>query len=128
MRILLTGATGFIGSAFLRLALASGHEVGALARAERLAMLSAQDGLTVLGGTLLDPPWDEIRAFGADVCLHTAWVTEPGVYLESPANYDFLDWSQQFLLRILDLGLSRVVALGTCIVNPYTTHPAEINC
>jgi dTDP-6-deoxy-L-talose 4-dehydrogenase (NAD+) len=125
MRILLTGATGFIGSAFLQLALASGHEVGALVRAERIPMLSARAGMTVLDGTLQDPPWEEIRGFGADVCLHTSWVTEPGVYLESPANYAFLDWSQQFLTRLFDLGLRRVVALGTCIEHRISQPPVS---
>jgi dTDP-6-deoxy-L-talose 4-dehydrogenase (NAD+) len=115
MRIFLTGATGFIGSAFLQLALANGHSVAALDRTKRMSTGLARHGLTVLHGTLSDLPWGEIRAFQPDVCVHSAWVAEPGVYLNSPLNYDLLEWSRQFFAQVMEQGLGRVVALGTCI-------------
>src|SRR5436309_3244628 len=86
MKILLTGPTGFIGSAFTRLALSRGHSVaGLIIPAEQVpAHLPPHPLLTWVRGTLDEAPWNDIKQFAADVCLHTAWVTAPGVYLESP--------------------------------------------
>jgi nucleoside-diphosphate-sugar epimerase len=68
-----------------------------------------------LCGTLDDAPWKELAAFGAEVCVHAAWVTTPGVYLESPENVRFLVSSFQFLCRVRELGAGHIIGLGTCI-------------
>ncbi|MBI5801718.1 MAG: NAD(P)-dependent oxidoreductase [Verrucomicrobia bacterium] len=123
MRILLTGATGFIGAAFLREATLAGHEVAALVRPERVAALTGQASVRPLTGTLADAPWGDITAFAPDVCVHTAWVTTPGSYLESPENELFLAWSQAFLRRAMDAGVAHLVTLGTCIEYAMTGTP-----
>jgi len=154
VKILLTGPTGFIGSAFLRQALAGGHSVAGLVRPVRACavepgnanparlevsnqsdshrdafdrvpdILSSRakeirDGvesvLTRIAGTLAEPPWREIEAFGPEVCVHTAWISAPGIYLDSPENHRFVDWSLAFLKRLAELGTRHLVVLGTCI-------------
>jgi nucleoside-diphosphate-sugar epimerase len=110
MRILLTGANGFIGSAVLRLALAQGHEVAALVRPGKNVTATR-----VLAGTLDEPPWDEILSFEPEVCIHSAWIATPGVYLESPENEQLVEWSEKFVRIVAELGALRVVALGTCL-------------
>lgn len=116
MRLLLTGPTGFIGSAFLELALSRGHQVAALVcPGESLPTGLAQDpGVTRISGTLAEAPWKAIDAFHPEACVHTAWIATPGVYLESPLNQKFVDWSLSFLDRVADAGCGRVVALGSC--------------
>jgi nucleoside-diphosphate-sugar epimerase len=125
MKILLTGPTGFVGSAFLRLALGRGHELaGLVIPSEAIpADLLSHPKLSWLRGTLDAAPWTEIAAFGADVCLHTAWITTPGVYLESPDNFRFLESSVQFLRKVSELGTHRLVALGTCIEYQIAPQP-----
>jgi nucleoside-diphosphate-sugar epimerase len=117
VKILLTGPTGFIGSAFTRLALSRGHQVaGLIIPSEAVpASLPASESMVWLRGTLDDAPWQELATFGPEVCVHTAWITTPGVYLESPENVRFLDSSFQFLCRVRELGASHTVGLGTCI-------------
>jgi nucleoside-diphosphate-sugar epimerase len=117
MKILLTGPTGFIGSAFARLALARGHQIaGLVIPSEAIpADLPASQDLTWMRGTLEEAPWKDIAAFGADVCVHTAWVTAPGVYLESPDNFRFLEDSVKFLAKLCELGTNQIFGLGTCI-------------
>ncbi len=110
MRILLTGATGFIGSAVLKLAVSQNHEVAALVRPGKT--LSAT---RLLVGTLERAPWNEIAAFGPEVCIHTAWITTPRVYLDSPENERLEEWSELFIRKAVACGVGRVVALGTCI-------------
>ena len=117
MKILLTGPTGFIGSAFLQTALRHGHEIAALVRPEKLTTVSrhADPGLTWLPGTLANAPWSDLKKFRPDLCLHTAWITTPGVYLESPENERYLEWSLDFLRRVSDTGANRMIVLGTCL-------------
>jgi nucleoside-diphosphate-sugar epimerase len=117
VKILLTGATGFIGSAFLREAFEHGHSIAALVQQERPppATAEASNQLTWVRGSLAEPPWDEIVAFGPEVCVHSAWISTPGVYLESPENRHFLRWSLDFLRHTIQIGARHVMVLGTCI-------------
>jgi nucleoside-diphosphate-sugar epimerase len=117
MRILLTGPTGFIGAAFTRLALSRGHSVaGLIIPSEQIpAHLPPHPNLSWLRGTLDEVPWSDLEQFKADVCVHTAWVTAPGVYLESPDNYKFLESSIRFIRKVNALGTNHIVSLGTCI-------------
>lgn len=111
MRIYVTGETGFIGSAFARLASASGHDVRGLSGAGRLEA----------------PPWDEIRQFAPEIVVHTAWITEPGKYLQSESNRDFATWTIEFLRGICAMGTKHVVSLGTCIEYAPSAAPMREN-
>lgn len=126
MKILLTGATGFIGSAFARLALERGHEIMGLALpAERLpAALVNADKVRWARGSLEQAPWSEIGNFSPEVCVHAAWLTTPGVYLESPENERFRDSSIEFLRTAArQAGVSHIVGLGTCIEYELSPRP-----
>lgn len=111
MKILVTGGTGFIGTAFLKTARAAGHEIAALTRQPR----PDEPGLRWLPGTLAEPPWPLVERFAPDACLHSAWIAEPGVYLDSPLNDDYVRWSLAFLRRLAALGTPYALGLGTCI-------------
>src|ERR1043166_690749 len=125
MKILLTGATGFIGSTFTRLALARGHQLAALIiPSESIpAGLTANQNLHWLRGTLDDAPWKDIAAFAPDVCMHMAWITTPGIYLESPENFRFLESSIRFLRKIREAGTVHIFGLGTCVEYQITDQP-----
>jgi dTDP-6-deoxy-L-talose 4-dehydrogenase (NAD+) len=117
MRILLTGPTGFIGSRFAQLALSQGHQVAGLALPNEVipSWLPATLQIVWLRGTLDQAPWSEIEAFKPDACVHTAWITTPGVYLESPANEQFRDDSLKFIRKAREAGVTYVVGLGSCL-------------
>jgi nucleoside-diphosphate-sugar epimerase len=127
MKILLTGAGGFIGAAFARSATGHGHQIaGLLIPAEPIPSGVAEVGNKAGGekpkhepvwmrGTLDDAPWAELQQFQPDVCVHTAWVTAPGVYLESPENVRFLESSIKFLRKVNELGTNHILSLGTCV-------------
>jgi nucleoside-diphosphate-sugar epimerase len=125
VKILLTGPTGFVGSAFIRAALSRGHQVaGLIVPSERIpAGLPASQNLVWLRGTLEEAPWDEIMAFKPDGCVHTAWITTPGIYLESPENERFRDASLQFLRKVVEQGTTHILSLGTCIEYEITDQP-----
>jgi nucleoside-diphosphate-sugar epimerase len=125
VKILLTGATGFIGSAFVRRALEHGHELaGLIIPTEPIPLpLRERRNLSWMRGTLESPPWPQVKAFAPDVCVHTAWITTPGVYLESRENEPFRDISASFLRKAHDCGVSHIVGLGTCIEYQVSDAP-----
>jgi dTDP-6-deoxy-L-talose 4-dehydrogenase (NAD+) len=122
-RILITGSTGFIGSAVLRQALAAGHEVGVLLRPGHAAprtdspasTFPASPAVTALTGSMAQPPWEDLRRFSPDTLIHCAWIATPGVYLESPENELHAQWSEALALGLVEQGLRQLVVLGTCI-------------
>jgi nucleoside-diphosphate-sugar epimerase len=109
LRILVLGASGFIGSNFVKQAVAAGHEILALSR--KAGDLPIKYAI----GTLENPAWKEIRAFKAEACVHTAWITTPGIYLQSELNASLKKWSLSFLATLAQEGLKHALVLGTCI-------------
>jgi nucleoside-diphosphate-sugar epimerase len=127
MRVLVTGAAGFIGAAVAAELHERSHEVACLVRrpGQAEAGLAWAKRAKVIAGDLDHPAgWaDELKDWQPEACVHTAWLTDPATYLDSPANVWLLDAS----LRLVDLlgsaGCRRAVFLGTCA--EYDTSAAR---
>jgi nucleoside-diphosphate-sugar epimerase len=92
---------------------ARGYEVHAVSRSEPLAT-SGQ--ITWHRTDLLDSAATNRLAsqVGATHLMHLAWITEPGVYWESPRNDDWLSASFSLLESFAEHGGLRALLAGTC--------------
>lgn len=109
-RILVTGATGFIGRTALAPLRSLGFEVHAVARATRDA-----DGVRWHAADLLAGEGPAlIRELAPTHLLHFAWYAEHGKFWNSPLNLDWLRASLELLRAFADAGGTRFVGAGTC--------------
>ena len=118
MRVLLTGAAGFIGSHVARLLVHEGCEVHALLR-ENSNLWRIKDILPLLHPVRCDlQAFDELDAnlerIQPELCIHLAWYAVPGKYLTAVENLNLLSASLHLASRLADLGCKRFIGTGTC--------------
>jgi nucleoside-diphosphate-sugar epimerase len=110
MRIFLTGATGYIGSAVMDALLRSGHDVTALVRDPERADHVSRRGVQPIVGELSNPAYYNDAASVADVIVHTA--------LESSKRKEKVD---RLAIDALLAAAGRRVATGAPAAFVYTS-------
>ncbi len=108
MRILLTGASGFLGRALLPELLQTGNGLTLLNR--------KPTGLGI--HEIVAPPenWHHaVKGLHFDICIHMAWIAAPGVYLTSSENPDLAEASGKLAEALYADGLSHFLGIGTCL-------------
>jgi nucleoside-diphosphate-sugar epimerase/2-polyprenyl-3-methyl-5-hydroxy-6-metoxy-1,4-benzoquinol methylase len=117
MRIVVTGASGFVGAQVVRKLGASGHDVHAVVRSMgSRARLEGIDGIQWVEADLATEAGRErIAAVKPEACIHAAWYTEPGKYLTSLCNIDLQAATLALARKLAEGGCRRFLGLGTCI-------------
>src|SRR5690349_3801265 len=118
MRVLVTGAGGFIGAHAVRGLLSAGHDVIALDRPEasldRIATIL--DTVEVARIELGDQPRvaELLRQSRPDAILHLAWYADPRDYLVGAANLGSLAVTTRLVEAALAAGCRKLVLTGSC--------------
>jgi nucleoside-diphosphate-sugar epimerase len=112
-KVLLTGASGFVGRHCVPLLAAKGYEVHAVSRQRAAAELQgvhwhAVDLLTPGSCTEL------LNQVQPEYLLHLAWYAEPGKFWQAPENLEWVRASLELLQAFPKNGGKRLVAAGTC--------------
>ncbi len=110
-RVLLTGATGFIGSHVARELVARGYDVHAIGRSRGLDTAVTWHSCDLLTPGAAVPL---LRALLAESLLHLAWIATPGVFWSAPDNLDWVAATLQLFRAFADAGGRRAVLAGTC--------------
>jgi nucleoside-diphosphate-sugar epimerase len=115
-RVLVSGASGFIGRWSVPSLIAAGYEVHAVAHSAGRRIPDQLRGALIHYADLLshgaiDRLVGEVKP---SHMLHFAWIATPGLYWNSPDNARWLAASQHLLRCFRDNGGVRAVMAGTC--------------
>ena len=112
-RVLVTGASGFVGRPLVAALVAGGVRVEALGCRNAGPELSAVHWHRA---DLLSP--GDVRALLRElrpaVLVHCAWYVEHGRFWSAPENLNWLDASLELAARFFETGGRRFVGIGTC--------------
>ena len=130
-RVLVTGATGFVGKQIVRSLIARGAPVVAVVRKGRADRTDLPAGLARIVITedafAQSAAWWAAACDGVDTVVHAAWYAEPGKYLQAPQNLDCLRGTLDLARGAATAGIKRFVGVGTCFEYDLNHRPLAID-
>ncbi|MBB3542287.1 MULTISPECIES: NAD(P)-dependent oxidoreductase [unclassified Rhizobium] len=116
-KVLITGASGFVGQHVLRTLVAQGTDLRVVLRPKAVEKLRDVEAIEIVESP---SPFSESEGWwkdtlaGIDTIIHLAWYAEPGKYLTAPENLDCLSGTLTMARAAAGVGVRRFVGIGTC--------------
>lgn len=127
-RVLLTGASGFVGRQITGSLIKLGVDVVPVLRLKNakhfLEEFSIKEFLLTEDVFAEDELWFSQALKDVDVVIHAAWYVEPGKYLESEKNIHCLTGSINLASAAIKAGVKRFIGIGTCFEYALTENSA----
>lgn len=125
-RVLLTGATGFVGRQVLKRLLQKDVAISIISR-------SSQENFPIRDSKIIqhfitdnlfaeDNDWYENVCADIDIVIHVAWYARPGKYLESSLNLDCMSGTLAFARAAANQGIKKFIGVGTCFEYDLTSN------
>lgn len=124
-KVLVTGATGFIGRCCLKPLVACGFEVHAVSSREVVGDAGipvAWHQLDLLDGS---SPAGFLNGLKPSHLLHLAWFAKPGAFWSSEENFRWLTASTALFRAFYASGGQRAVGAGTCAEYQWVTEDCD---
>lgn len=119
LKVLLTGATGFIGSHVARLLVNKGCNVYAIVRpgSSTWRIVDVMPSINVLTCDLAkaDDLYYHLEMVRPEMCIHLAWYMDPSKGLNGLGNISTLSSSLNLAAYLANLGCKKFLAAGTCM-------------
>ena len=117
-RVLVTGATGFVGMQILKALSKDGINILPVVRSGKEGLVAELPHIEkVISSPDIfseTPSWWSKQCRDVDVVVHAAWYAEPTLYLQSPLNINCLSGSLNLAMGVVNAGVRRFVGVGTC--------------
>jgi nucleoside-diphosphate-sugar epimerase len=130
-RVLLTGATGFVGRQVLNALLEKDVRIRCVTRKESAQQLPISDKIDpcVITTDLFqeNEDWWKTTLQSTDLIIHLAWYAEPGKYQFSPKNIECLIGTLRMAHSAIEVGVKRFVGIGTCLEYQQSERRVGIN-
>jgi nucleoside-diphosphate-sugar epimerase len=114
-KVLVTGASGFVGRQCLAALIGRADEVHAVSFTQRISAPPELDvGWDRVDLLDQDQVTNLLRQVKATELLHCAWYAVPGRYWQADENYRWVDASLHLFRTFADVGGRRAVGVGSC--------------
>ena len=117
-KVLVTGATGFVGRQVVRALSEKGMQLRLVVRAAKIARTDLLANYCEIVTTedlfAESSKWWSEQCESVDTVVHLAWYAEPGKYLQSSKNMDCLVGSLNLARGAVQAGVKRLIGVGTC--------------
>ena len=115
MKVLVAGASGFVGSHIVTTLLSSGYEVYPTSR-------SVRQGFVHLDVSMPRKALETLKAIAPDVVINTSWNTQGAEYASSKENWEALSWNESLFKILLETKVQKVMAIGSCAQEQSTVY------